>query len=258
MAFRNGDESDELLECRKCKGSYPMDANICGFCRAPRNIALGVEKDPEFNNRSKPQKSEPARSTRSTAPVGSSKVDTKSTFKPEPVVPAPPKKKMSSETKKKIRFIIIAILVLAIAVFSIIKISTRNIQDAGEAALSGPCVITDTAVENLVNLKNLIDNIPAGSNEGSNKQIILDWADEAESVSMQLKLDENTSTGTIKTNLYNTVQDLNSLVSLARQWANKNYTNPDSFVDDFTSASDQIREDYKIISTACGDRVPRA
>jgi hypothetical protein len=258
MAFRNGDESDELLQCRKCNGAYPMDANFCGFCRAPRNIALGIEKGPEFANVNKQQKIEPTRSTKSAAPVGSFKADTKAALRAEPVVPAPPKKKMSSESKKKIRFIIIAIMVLVIAVFSIIKISTRHIQSAGEVTVDGPCVITDMAVEHFVNLKNLIDNIPVGSNEGENKKIILDWATEAESVSRQLKLDENDSTGTIKTNLYNTVQDLNVLVSLTRQWANKNYTNPDSFVTDYTSASDKVRENYKDVSTACGDRVPKA
>jgi hypothetical protein len=71
-------------------------------------------------------------------------------------------------------------------------------------------------------------------------------------------MDEDVSPGTIKTNLYNTVQDLNALISLAKQWAYQNYSNPESFSTNYLNAGNKIREDYKAIATACGDRVPRA
>jgi hypothetical protein len=232
MAFRDGNENEELLKCRKCKGAYPMDALFCGFCRAPRNVALGVERDPETPKIVKP----PA---------------------PKPKI-IKEKKPISPERKKKILFVISAAVILPVAIFGIIKYSTRNIQTAGEMELNGPCVINDVAVENIVNLKNSIDNIPTGSNEGENKQIILDWASDADGISKMLKMDEDVSPGTIKTNLYNTVQDLNALISLAKQWANKNYSNPDTFSTSYLSAGEKIREDYKAIATACGDRVPRA
>lgn len=232
MAFRNGDESDELLKCRKCKGAFPMDALFCGFCRAPRSVALGVERDPEMP---------------------------KVVKQPVPKVKKIKEKKpISPEKKKKIMFVVSAALILPVAVFGIIKYSTRNIQTAGEMQLTGPCVINEVAVENIVNLKNSIDNIPTGSNEGENKQIILNWVSDAEGISKMLKIDEEVSPGTIKTNLYNTVQDLNALIALARQWANKNYSNPETFSTNYLNAGDKLREDYKAISTACGDRVPRA
>jgi hypothetical protein len=50
MAFRQGEENEALLVCRKCKGAYPIDALFCGFCGATRSIALGVEKDPNVSD----------------------------------------------------------------------------------------------------------------------------------------------------------------------------------------------------------------
>ena len=67
----------------------------------------------------------------------------------------------------------------------------------------GPCAIDDETVAHFVDMKNAIDNIPSGSNEGANKDLILEWAKSAQQTADALKLDQDRAIGSVKTLIYN-------------------------------------------------------
>lgn len=278
MAFRQGEENEALLICRKCKGAYPIDALFCGLCGATRSVALGVERDPTPSSSSwstpvveekpvKPAATKNTAATKSFEPDLKSDTTSKKNSKKSDSSSSAPTGIETSEldeipgakkSKKKILVIVGLVAVIGISATVFVMNSSKNVQTASGMTTDGPCAIDDATVSHLVDMKNAIDNIPSGSNEGSNKDIILEWARAAAQTADSLKLDQETAIGSVKTLLYNSSKDLGELADLANQWANKNYSNPDTFVADYKAASDKVTADYKLNSDACQDRIPSA
>jgi len=279
MAFRQGEENEALLNCRKCKGAYPIDALFCGFCGASRSVALGVERDPNSTavprltteQPSKSKKNLKSENTAQVEPKPDSKANTetgsqnsiKTTEKKssqadkstdEVNLPSPSRR--GSKKKVVIALAFVAILGASVTVYFLN--SSGNVQTASGMTTDGPCAIDDETVAHFVDMKNAIDNIPSGSNEGANKDLILEWAKSAQQTADALKLDQVRAIGSVKTLIYNSSKDLSELANLATQWANKNYSNPETFVADYKAASEKVIADYKLNSEACEERIPRA
>ncbi len=280
MAFRRGDESEALLTCLKCKGAYPIDAMFCGFCGVSRSIALGIERDPDKPNSAwssatpevKTVKGVPVDATNQTKSSGSS--SSKNTTDKQNTEKSTGKKKDSAalkgelpeveitptgKSKKKVLVAVLVIVVLAGgSITAVLLNSSRNVQTASGMTTEGPCAIDDSTVAHLVDMKNLVDSIPSGSNEGENKDLILNWAKTALETAGDLKQDQDRAIGSAKTLLYNSSKDLSELANLANQWANKNYSNPETFVSDYKVATEKVIAAYKSNSDACEDRIPKA
>ena len=276
MAFRQGDENEALLVCRRCKGAFQMEAQFCGFCGAPRPIALGIERDPT-------QPPPP--------PPPPPPHDEPIQFEEPEVVPA------KSGNRNRIMIGLSALLIAAAAVVFALPHSSTSTSTSNQASDtsspsptskassspkqkpsksptkkststkpstavvpkdSGNCVINDGTVSDLVDYKNAIDNIPTGSNDGANKVIILQWASSANGTAESVSSDSSSSKGKVRQLLTNAASDLSSLSDLANQWANKDYSDPQNFSDDYAAAVAAVRSDYRAISSTCGDKVPGA
>jgi hypothetical protein len=280
VAFRRGDESEALLTCLKCKGAYPIDAMFCGFCGASRSIALGIERDPDKPNSAwssatpevKSVKGVPidainqSKSTESSSSKNATnKQNTEKSVDKKKDSPAAKGQLPDVEitptgkSKKKVLVAVLVIVVLAGgSITAVLLNSSRNVQTASEMTTEGPCAIDDSTVAHLVDMKNLVDSIPSGSNEGENKDLILNWAKSALETAGDLKQDQDRAIGSAKTLLYNSSKDLSELANLANQWANKNYSNPETFVSDYKVATEKVIAAYKSNSDACEDRIPKA
>ena len=129
---------------------------------------------------------------------------------------------------------------------------------ASKTAVNSSCVITSSTVSHLVDYANIVRNVPGGSNDKNNAPVIIDWAQSASTIAMQVATDQGRSKGQVASLLGQAANDLGDYANLILSWGKNQVESPSTFVADYTDGQKQILNDYRAIAKVCAGKVPSA
>ena len=136
------------------------------------------------------------------------------------------------------------------------SVSKKSNIPTAKATPSNQCVLSDKVHSDLLKFRKTVITVVTGKNDASNRQNILNWANQAETVSNLLYEDSSLVNKNLSTRFSNASSDLSDLAIFVNDWANSQIQDPENFATDYSNGILKIQNDYLAIFKSCAGKIP--